>query len=184
MAIKTFTTGEVLTAADTNTYLANSGWTYVTSVDFAGATAVNVDGCFTATYDTYQVVVSGYRAASSGYLYVQTRASAVTDTGTNYVYNENFGAANINETLWRMAYAYNATDRTNTIITVYNPFSSSTGTQVNCLYSARNGTASFFTNLLSGQKQTQTSDTGLRFTSSAGAVAMNGIVTIYGARKV
>jgi hypothetical protein len=25
MAIKTFTTGEVLTAADTNTYLANSG---------------------------------------------------------------------------------------------------------------------------------------------------------------
>jgi hypothetical protein len=29
MAIKTFTTGEVLTAADTNTYLANSGLVYV-----------------------------------------------------------------------------------------------------------------------------------------------------------
>ena len=183
MAIKQFSTGEVLTAADTNTYLANSGWVYVTSVDFAGNTATNVDGCFTATYDTYQVVVSGYRAASAGYLYVQTRASAVTDTGTNYVYNENFGAANINETSWRLAFAYNTTDRTNTTIMVYNPFSSATGTMVNSAYSARNGTAAFFTQMAGGQKQTQTSDTGLRFTSSAGAVAMNGIITIYGARK-
>jgi hypothetical protein len=183
MAIKTFTTGEVLTAADTNTYLANSGWVYVTSVDFAGNTATNIDGCFTSTYDTYQIVVNGYRAASGGYLYVQTRASAVTDTGTNYVYNESFGSANINETSWRLAYAYNTTDRTNTIITVYNPLSTATGTGVSCIYSARNGTAAFFTNLTSGQKQTQTADTGLRFTSSAGAVAMNGIVTIYGARK-
>jgi hypothetical protein len=31
MAIKTFTTGEVLTASDTNTYLANSGLVYVKS---------------------------------------------------------------------------------------------------------------------------------------------------------
>lgn len=180
--LPTFTTGQVLTSAAANS-MANSGWTYVTSVDFAGATAVNVDGCFTSTYDTYQVVVNGYRAASAGYLYVQTRASAVTDTGTNYVYNESFGSANINETSWRLAYAYNTTDRTNTIITIYNPLSTATGTAANSIYSARNGTAAFFTNLTSGQKQTQTADTGLRFTSSAGAVAMNGIVTIYGARK-
>ena len=31
MAIKTFTTGEVLTASDTNTYLANAGLVYITS---------------------------------------------------------------------------------------------------------------------------------------------------------
>ena len=183
MAVKTFTTAEVLTSADTNTYLANSGWVYVTSVDFAGNTATNIDGCFTSTYDTYQVVINGYRAASAGYLYVQTRASAVTDTGTNYVYNENFAAANINETSWRLAFAYNTTDRTNAIINVYNPLSTATGTMVNSVYSARNGAAAWFTQLTGGQKQTQTADTGLRFTSSAGAVAMNGIVTIYGARK-
>jgi hypothetical protein len=29
MAIKTFTTGEVLTASDTNTYLANAGLVFV-----------------------------------------------------------------------------------------------------------------------------------------------------------
>jgi hypothetical protein len=31
MAIKTFTTGEVLTASDTNTYLANSGLVFETT---------------------------------------------------------------------------------------------------------------------------------------------------------
>jgi len=37
MAIKTFTTGEVLTAADTNTYLTNSGFQYVSSGSFTNA---------------------------------------------------------------------------------------------------------------------------------------------------
>jgi hypothetical protein len=152
-------------------------------VDLAGNTAVNIDGCFTSTYDTYQIVVNGYRAASAGYLWVQTRASGTTDAGANYVYNENFGTTNINELNWRWAYAYNTTDRSNSITTIYNPFSSATGTMCSTSYSARNGTSAFFTNFTGGQKQTQTSDTGLRLTSSAGAVAMNGTVTILGVRK-
>jgi len=54
MAIKTFTTGEVLTASDTNTYLANSGLVYITE----GTNTANLsfNNCFSSTYLNYRVV--------------------------------------------------------------------------------------------------------------------------------
>lgn len=183
MAIKTFVSGEILTASDTNTYLNNGGWVYITSVDLGGNTAVNLDGCFTATYDTYQVIISNFRGASAGYLYVQTRSSGTTDTGTNYVYTENLGGQNIDQVAWRWIYAYNTTDRGNATVNVYNPFDSATGTSYNESGQARNSTTSFLSFYGTGQKETQTSDTGLRFTHSGGAVAMNGLITVLGQRK-
>lgn len=60
MAIKTFTSGDVLTAADTNTYLANSGLVYITSQTIGTAvTSVTVNSCFTSTYNGYFVTVHG-----------------------------------------------------------------------------------------------------------------------------
>ena len=60
MAVKTFTTGEVLTASDTNTYLANAGLVYITSTTAGSAvSSVTISNCFTTTYDNYRVVVSG-----------------------------------------------------------------------------------------------------------------------------
>jgi hypothetical protein len=60
MAIKTFTTGEVLTAADTNTYLANSGLVFVKSQTVgSGVASVTVSDAFSATYDNYQIIWSG-----------------------------------------------------------------------------------------------------------------------------
>ena len=59
MAIKTFTTGEVLTAADTNTYLANSGLVYVGAGTLSLTTsATNVTGVFSSTYKQYQVLLN------------------------------------------------------------------------------------------------------------------------------
>jgi hypothetical protein len=55
MAIKTFTTGEVLTAADTNTYLANSGLVYIASGSLSG-TSTTFTNCFSSTYDSYRVL--------------------------------------------------------------------------------------------------------------------------------
>lgn len=54
MAIKTFTTGEVLTAADTNTFLANAGLVYVTSVTFGAGTTIQFTNAFTSTYRNYR----------------------------------------------------------------------------------------------------------------------------------
>ena len=78
MAIKTFTTGEVLTASDTNTYLNDSGLVLITSgitVSSAGGTAatvangtvtvgtsntsVTVSSAFSSTYNNYFVIWQG-----------------------------------------------------------------------------------------------------------------------------
>jgi len=62
MAIKTFTTGEVLTASDTNTYLANSGLVYIASVTIPASpaqTTIAFSNCFSTTYDNYRIVMAG-----------------------------------------------------------------------------------------------------------------------------
>jgi hypothetical protein len=83
MAIKTFTTGEVLTASDTNTYLANSGLVYITSGTFSGTT--NIDGIFTSTYDNYRIVAQGLGATNVGLTNFNFRnTSNATDSSNVY----------------------------------------------------------------------------------------------------
>ena len=65
MAVKTFTTGEVLTASDTNTYLANSGLVYVGGTTFSAASTPFVNGCFTSNYQNYRIIISISGSASS-----------------------------------------------------------------------------------------------------------------------
>jgi hypothetical protein len=65
MAVKTFTT-EVLTSADTNTYLANSGLVYVTSATIGTTvSSVTVANAFNATYSDYRVVISGMNSSAA-----------------------------------------------------------------------------------------------------------------------
>jgi hypothetical protein len=60
MAIKSFVASEVLTAADTNTFLANSGLVFVKSQTIgAGVGSVTVTSAFSSTYDNYRIIVSG-----------------------------------------------------------------------------------------------------------------------------
>lgn len=86
MAIKTFTTGEVLTASDTNTYLNNGGLVLITSGITASAvggstqptvsngtvtvgtgnTSVTVSGAFSATYDSYKIIYTGGTSSANG----------------------------------------------------------------------------------------------------------------------
>ena len=65
MAVKTFTTGEVLTAADTNTYLANAGLVYVSSGTFTTAATFDITG-FTSGYAAFRVVMNGRRVDTTG----------------------------------------------------------------------------------------------------------------------
>ena len=59
MSVKIFST-EVLTSADTNTYLANSGLVYVGQVTAgSGVATLSLNNVFSATYNAYRVVVSG-----------------------------------------------------------------------------------------------------------------------------
>ena len=82
MAIKTFTTGEVLTASDTNTYLANSGLVFVKSQTIGSAVAtVNVPSAFSSTYDNYKIVIAGGTSTTVNTLTLKLGA---TVSGYNY----------------------------------------------------------------------------------------------------
>lgn len=59
MAVKTFTAYSGLSASDTNTYLANSGLVYITDGTRSAADA-RIENCFSATYDSYRIVVTNY----------------------------------------------------------------------------------------------------------------------------
>jgi hypothetical protein len=84
MAIKTFTTGEVLTAADTNTYLANSGLVFVSSTTIGSAVAtVTVTNAFSATYDSYRVMVNTTCSASSSMSATLGNGGSFSATGYN-----------------------------------------------------------------------------------------------------
>jgi hypothetical protein len=72
MAIKTFTAGSILTAADTNTFLANSGLVYLGGGNLSG-TQTDFLGCFSSNYTNYRVVVS------------QGTLSAATDFCLNFL---------------------------------------------------------------------------------------------------
>lgn len=76
MAIKTFTTGEVLTASDTNTYLANAGLVYVTSATIGTAvSSVTVSSAFNASYDAYKIVIAGGTSSADAALAIKLGAS-------------------------------------------------------------------------------------------------------------
>ena len=83
MAVKTFTTGEVLTASDTNTYLNNGGLVYITSASATSGTTLSVNNCFTSTYDNYLIQVIGMPTAPSYGITMRLRASG-TDASTAY----------------------------------------------------------------------------------------------------
>ena len=83
MAIKTFTTGEVLTASDTNTYLANSGLVYIATKTFTTTATLNCTGVFSSTYDNYCAFV--YLSPTPGGSIVQTTLlSGTTPLTTGY----------------------------------------------------------------------------------------------------
>jgi hypothetical protein len=80
MAIKTFSTGEVLTASDTNTYLANAGLVAVTPSAVTNGTIVSgtasatansavssivLKDVFSSTYDSYRLVISNLTMSST-----------------------------------------------------------------------------------------------------------------------
>ena len=84
MAIKTFTTGEVLTASDTNTYLANSGLVYVASTTFSGSSGVEMSNCFSSTYDNYKILITYYGSSGGNTAWQMMTGTNTKDNGSVY----------------------------------------------------------------------------------------------------
>jgi hypothetical protein len=98
MSIKTFVTGEVLTSADTNTYLTNSGLVYLTQTTATSGSSVSVNGCFNASYRNYKILISGFTTTGAAASSVRLRSST-TDATTSYYYNGiymSYGSTTVN----------------------------------------------------------------------------------------
>ena len=185
MAIKTFTTGEVLTASDTNTYLANSGLVYVSSTTIGSAVAsVTVSNCFSATYDDYFVTVDGVSGSAGAAMGFRCVTSGGADNASNWKGNTFYigtgsagGLTNANDTAAASAFCggidSNAASLT---FNVQGPYATNR-TQLN--YGNADDTYWRVGNYYLGNA---TSYVSMKLLPNAGTIT-GGTITVYGFRK-
>ncbi len=96
MAIKTFAVGEVLTASDTNTYLANSGLVYVAQTTFAAAATVQFTNVFNSTYSHYRSILQVTGSTGTNF-YIRLLVGTTPQTGNILSMNQynQYSAASI-----------------------------------------------------------------------------------------
>lgn len=100
MAVKTFTSGEILTASDTNAYLANALHVYVGGSTFTNQASVTYSNVFTSAFNQYKIVwYINSTAATSTDLRAQLTIAG-TPTGAGYVagmrmFNTGLGTATV-----------------------------------------------------------------------------------------
>jgi hypothetical protein len=179
MAIKTFTTGEVLTAADTNTYLANSGLVYIKSQTVGnGVSTVTVSDAFSATYDNYKITYTNGVGSVIAVLNVRLGSTALNyyNSGISIPFT---GASSLqqtnNATIWAPVGVMGA-DYANLNIEMFSPFlSKKTFASWDYLYTAEYMRAGGYLN-------DTTSYTAFTVIPSGGTMT-GGIITVYGYRK-
>jgi hypothetical protein len=179
MAIKTFTTGEVLTASDTNTYLANSGLVYVKSQTIGvSQTSVVVSSAFSADFDNYKIIISGGASVANVNIAMQFGAKT-----TNYKYQLLYGAwANtplaVGSTV-ASSLVYVGIASTTGIyaeIDIFTPFDAVKNTFVSSFFNSPTESGPFM-----GQTADTVSYTA--FTIISSSAMTGGTITVYGYRK-
>lgn len=84
MADQTFTSGQVLTAAQQSALQSNIGLTYISEVNFTGARPAQAIGVFTSAFTNYRIVANVYGAASEE-LYLRFYSGTSTEiSSANY----------------------------------------------------------------------------------------------------
>jgi len=185
MAIKTFTTGEVLTAADTNTYLANSGLVYIATGTGSSSASIPVNGCFSSTFDNYVVVASLTNSVNSQ-IRIKLR-NGTTNKSANYYwggfYFDMVGGGALNgegsggavSTGVRVI-AYNTNGVSNIVTQIGTPFTTTRTTFATQVQS----TETYF-RIFNGLQDEAYSATGIDVIPDSGTIS--GTVVVYGYRK-
>jgi hypothetical protein len=184
MAVKTFTTGEVLTAADTNTYLNNGGLVYVTSQTIgSGVSSVTVSNCFSSTYDSYKVIISGGAASGTSYLGLCMATSGGADTSS--VYQQSFLYTTFANTPLAVGNTFTSASYTGSVnangvaamIELVSPYQAA-----NTFLTAFGGARGSFMGWSTVLVNTTTQYTGFLVFPNAGTIT-GGTITVYGYRK-
>jgi hypothetical protein len=184
MAVKTFTTGEVLTASDTNTYLANSGLVYVKSqtIGGVGVASVDITNAFSATYDNYLVTVTDVDSSAAGPTARLTFGGVAGSAYYGSMYYDRYtgldtGTLRANAAAFLPSGIYGDSDEGTQTITIYNPFASKRTAFTSNYYGGG------YSGWASGILYTTASYTYFTLTMSTGTINAGGVVTVYGYRK-
>ena len=188
MAIKTFTTGEVLTASDTNTYLANSGLVYVGGGSLS-SNITNFANCFTSTYDNYRVVVGNLDNSSTTTTSLSLRlsnAGTTVDSGyewwTMYWYASGTGSeGNASATAWQLNYYSDGSPAGAVAFDICSPKKTEYTTGMGSSMAYQSGAGGYVFRQTGGVLKNSTAYDG--FSLLVGNGTMSGTVSIYGYRK-
>ena len=180
MSIKTFTADSVLTASDTNTYLANSGLVYVKSQTVGTAvSSVTVSGAFSTDFDNYRIVIGGGTASTAANMTMGLGSSVTgyygllqygTYAGSGYT-----AATNNNSTQWDFV-GYCNTNYVGAAFDLINPFTTNWTQILNAGWTPSTASGTF-----QGIHQVATSYTS--FTIASVAALTGGTISVYGYRK-
>jgi hypothetical protein len=186
MTVKTFTSGSILTSADTNEYLANSGLVYVTSAVWNATSTAQINSCFTATYDSYKVFLTTTACTNNTNLYWQLSIGG-TPTASNYYWSTwNVSSAGTNSqgsaapgTSVNPGFTATALPQGQQIIELTFPFD--TKNTVFQVFDGRNDTTGQLMRNGGGVHLNSSSHDGIRFGVTGGT--LTGVITVYGYRK-
>ena len=85
MAEQTFTSGQVLTAAQMGTLQTDIGLNFISSTTFTSASSFNVAGCFTTAYSNYRVILVATAAGgAAAEVKVNLMVGTTPNTSSNY----------------------------------------------------------------------------------------------------
>jgi hypothetical protein len=180
MAIQTFTSGQILTASDTNTYLANSGLVYVKEQTI-GTTVptVVVTGAFSANFDNYRIVITNVTcSANQPALRMQLGAttSGYGYAGFEMAYTGSLtGSGSGSAAHWYIGNFGNATSMSSTV-EILRPFAAQ-----NTNYNATAGSTAWSVTQ-NGYLNNTTSYTAFTILVSSGTMT-GGKIAVYGYRK-
>ena len=184
MPIKTFVSGEILTASDTNAYLNNGGLVYITAQTVGSAvSSVTVSNCFSATYDNYRIIYNGGTGTTD--LFLRIQLSGIT--GANY-FGGQIGArfdtgafagqSNNGLTQWNFCGSANSV-QTNVICDLIDPFATRrTLVSAAAVYSATGSSYGVFV----GETTSTASASGFVLSTSTGTIT-GGTIRVYGYRQ-
>ena len=187
MAIKTFNSGEVLTASDTNTYLANGGLVFVKQTTTTSGTTADVTSCFSATYNAYRLVVSDLRTAATAAFHF-TVLSGTTVAASNWTFQS--GRLDYATNAWNLQkgtasanvdnVGVASTNSVGLTIDIFNPYLSQ-NTSVMAQGTDARGTTGYPVMITNGLLSNTTSYDGLRLTLASSTYS-NAVLTVYGYR--
>lgn len=186
MAVKTFTQGEKLTSADTNTYLTNGGLVYIKSQTVGTAvSSVTVSSAFSATYDAYKIIITGGAGSTAADMRINLDGSTASYySGIFYHPYGTAGPSNV-QGLGQANIAYwnymggTSTGLISVHVDVINPFLTKFTTISS--YGSNTNTLGSLT-WANGYHNVAASYTGITFTPSAGTLT-GGTIIVYGYRQ-